>query len=149
MNSLIKFKFQKKLFFAHYFYKLRIIPCRRFQKVFYKIVVVNSKNSILEVVGFINPFAVPLRLSYRDISKPLLFSKIIGVNRIRVMFWLSKGVLATPTVFVILNQMGLTKTQSTTSVRNEDAILSHFFFRRFHFESLKFNDIFQQNKDLI
>ncbi len=146
--SLTKFKFQKRLFFAHSFHKLRIIPCWRYQKVFYKIVVVNRNNSILEVVGFINPFSVPLRLSYRDITKPFLFSKIIGVNRIRVMFWLSKGVLATPTVFVILNQMGLTKTQSII-IKNEFNLLSRFFFRRSCFDSFVFNDIFQQNKNLI
>lgn len=138
------FKFQRRFFFAHYFYKLRILPCRRYQKVFYKIVVTTRNNSVLEVLGFINPFAVPLRLSYRNQTQPTHFSKFIALNRSRVMFWLSKGALTTPTTFVILYQMGLTKTESFFLLDKRRRLLS-FSARRKFFDSSNFNFSFQRN----
>lgn len=143
VNFSGNFKFQRRLFFAHYFYKLRVLPCRRYQKVFYKIVVTNRNNSILEVLGFINPFAVPLRLSYRHQTQPTHFSKFVALNRSRVMFWLSKGALTTPTIFVILFQMGLTKTESFFLLDKRRRLL-RFSARRKFFDSPKFNFSFQR-----
>ncbi len=140
----LHFRYQQRLFFAHYFYKLRILPCRRYQKIFYKIAIVKRNNSVIEVVGFVNPFLVLFRLSYKNIQQPLMFSKTIGIDRFRVMFWLSKGVISTPSVFFLLHQMGLTKTQSL-SIKNSSRILSKFFIKRGVFNSDDFKIFFQRN----
>src|SRR6185312_6646081 len=106
----------RKLFYPFDFYKLRLVPCRRYQKVFYKIAVTNRNNRIIEFVGFINPHAVPLRLSYRDLENFSFEVKQIGIDRSRVMFWLSKKVLTILFVFFFLFEIGLMKTYYPLSV---------------------------------
>lgn len=130
-------RFNTKLYNSYFFYKIRLLRCKHYQRVFYRLVVVNRYNSIVDDLGFYNPFAVSFRLSYRNISKPMFFSKVVGINRPQVMFWLEKGAIVTPIVSIILLQMGLFKTHSKSL---QKTVCSFYFKRRQY--SLKFYDFF-------
>lgn len=105
-------KFNTRIYNSYFYYKLRLLRCRHYQRVFYKLVVVNRYNSILDHLGFYNPFAVNFHSSYYNISKPLFFAKVFGIDKLRVMSWIVKGAFATPIVSILLSQMGLFKIHS-------------------------------------
>src|ERR1700733_9963017 len=138
MSKKPKFRFDTKIYNSHFYYKLRFVRYSRYQKVFYKLVVVNRYNTILAHLGFYNPFLIGFRISYRKISKSSFFAKVVAINKTQVIYWLNKGAFPTPGVTIILNQMGLFKTQSIPSYykyyefylkkRDELTCLNNFFY---------------------
>jgi ribosomal protein S16 len=129
-NITKKFRYDNKLFKSHFLFKMRFVRYRQYQRVFYKMVVVNRYNTIVAHLGFYSPFAVNLNLSYRSVHKPLFFSKIVGIDRLQVMFWLKRGAVPTPMVMVILKAMGLIKLQS---VSRDQTVLNKYIKNRAKF----------------
>jgi ribosomal protein S16 len=112
MSKKNKFRFDAKIYNSYFYYKLRFVRYSRYQKVFYKLVVVNRYNTIVAHLGFYNPFLLGFRISYRKALKPFFFAKVVAINKMQVIYWLKKGAYPTPVVSIILNQMGLFKTHS-------------------------------------
>lgn len=134
-----KFRYDNKFLKSHFLFKMRFIRYRQYQRVFYKMVVVNRYNTVVAHLGFYSPFAVNLNVSYRSVNKPLFFSKIVGIDRLQVMYWLKRGAVPTPMVIIILKAMGLIKIES---VSREQTILNKYVKNRGRFLDSRYYDSF-------
>ncbi len=89
---------KNKTLIKYYSYRIRLFQQGRKKNIFFKIVVVNSKNRIIANLGYIVPHA-----NSKSKIKP------IGLNRNRCIFWLLKHAVPSYFVFFIFENVGLIK----------------------------------------
>lgn len=135
-----KLKYNTRFLKCHTFYYMRLQAYRRYQKPIYKIVVVNQNNRIVYTLGYYNPFKLNFRTTYRSIPKPLFTAKVISLDRHNTLLWLKNGVIPSLFLSFILNDMGLLKTQSSSSFLFSE-------FNSFRHESLKLLPFLFENLD--
>lgn len=135
MSKKFRIRFDKNIDKSFFLYKIRFLRCSRFQKVFYKLVVVNRYNTVIRHLGFYNPFAVNFKMTYRKVSKPFFYSKLVAVDKIRVMLWLMKGAVPTPVVSLFFEQMGVFKKSSVVKTQK---VVNLYLERRTKFFSGEF-----------
>jgi ribosomal protein S16 len=119
---------------------MRLQAYRRYQKPIYKIVVVNQNNRIVYTLGYYNHFKLIFLTTYRSIPKPLFTAKVISLDRHNTLLWLKNGVIPSLFLSFILNDMGLLKTQSSSSFLFPE-------FNSFRHESLKLLPFLFENLD--
>jgi ribosomal protein S16 len=113
-------KYLKVLSNFKYFYnqeedlKIRMFKQRsRYKLYIYKICVVNKENKLIECVGYFNANKSLLYEKDFDDSSFVFSKKIIvklgGINRLRAIFWLSRGAKPTLPVFHLFCVIGLMK----------------------------------------
>lgn len=114
---MVKYKYNTHFLDAYCLYSIRLQVYRRYQKPIYKIVVTNPNNRIVKTLGYYNPFKIKFRKTYKSLPQPIFFGKVIALDRLNTLIWLRKGVIpSSPFLFYLLYDMGLLKTQLSSSV---------------------------------
>lgn len=114
---MVKYKYNTHFLDAYCLYTIRLQVYRRYQKPIYKIVVTNPNNRIVKTLGYYNPFKIKFRKTYKSLPQPIFFGKVIALDRLNTLIWLRKGVIpSSPFLFYLLYDMGLLKTQLSSSV---------------------------------
>lgn len=86
------------IFSRYYNPRLRLLKLGRIKRVYFKIVVVNMDNRIIEDVGYILP----------HVGKNIKFKKI-GLDRSKCIKWLLKKAIPSLIVFFVFENVGLIK----------------------------------------
>lgn len=89
---------KNRIFIKYYSYHIRLLRQGKKRKVFFKIVVVNSKNRIISNLGYIMP-----HISKKSKMKP------IGINRVLTISWLLKHATPSYFIFFLFENIGLIK----------------------------------------
>jgi ribosomal protein S16 len=89
---------KNRIFVKYYSYHIRLLRQGKKKKIFFKIVVVNSKNRIVANLGYIMPHG-----SVNSKIKP------IGINRIATILWLLKHAVPSYFIFFLFENIGLIK----------------------------------------
>jgi ribosomal protein S16 len=89
---------KNQILVKYYSYSIRLQRQGRKGKSFFKIVVVNSNNRIIESLGYIMP-----HISRKNKVKP------IGLNRFKCIFWLIKNAVPSYFIFFLFENLGLIK----------------------------------------
>jgi len=117
MSVVVTYK-KKGFDYPYTGYSMKIRIYGRYLEPIHKIVITNRHNTVVDDIGFFNPFETYIKI--REITEKkfgvefyssLLAGKILSIDVPKMLFWIERGVL--PPIFLsyILSDLGLVKTQ--------------------------------------
>jgi ribosomal protein S16 len=99
----------RKFLSLHTSYYMRLEVYRRHKRPIFKIVVTNHRNRVVACLGYYNPFGVSFKSTYTNLVFSSLKGKTLGIDTLAAAHWLTKDIIVSPFLVVLLEALGLLK----------------------------------------